>query len=393
MRITHRSLEQVETLLIVTLATFGVTLSSNVWGAQSGPYYFSVLAAGLLATFKLARTAKKHVVAPVFAAAMILFVVWLMQVLFFHYGQYEFNITSSLDNTIAILLIIVIAGALCTASEKSLTDSFFIASIGNLGILIFGFLSGGLALSEIGSARFSGGGFREVVWAEVALGTLALAILSRRTYAVLLTLPFSVLLIAASQMRTVGISAFFGLLVLLYFRMYLQRSKSNKQMILLILPISLLLYLVLQWDAIIQAISAVLLLDHAHRGISSGFSGRFENIALGWELFLRSPLIGVGSLQTEAAYVHNGYVKILAQFGIFGFFWIALVVFSFWKAWTQREYSLVAVITMLILFYFGQPRHLSFQVFPLVGVLAVFLAVTKRATSANVNTNAYSSSV
>ncbi|MCP4192236.1 MAG: hypothetical protein GY768_16620 [Planctomycetaceae bacterium] len=320
-------------------------------------------------------------------------IIWLMQGLTFQSGEFDFNIISSMLNLIAMQLIIVIAAALSTSSENSLTQAFFVGWIGLLAVLIYGISAGGLTLEQIGSVRFSGAGFREVIWAEVALGTLALAILSRRSYAIFLTLPFSSLLIAASQMRTVGIAAVLGVLLLLYHRTYLQRSKSNRQIILLVLPIPIFLYLVLQSHAILQTLSTILLLDDAHRGITSGFSGRFDNIMLGWELFARSPIIGVGSLQEDATYVHNGYVKVLAQYGIFGLFGIALVGLSFWRAWMQRDYSLLAVILMLVLYYLGQPRHLSFQVFPFTGVLAVFLAATKLAPNSHVSQNANSSSI
>ncbi len=375
MRVSNKSFERYETLLIVLLVTFGITLASLVSGAQSGVYFLVTISAGLLSLVKLARSPRRNVIVPAFAGAMVLLFVWVLQVLSFQSGQYGFNLMGSLFNSLAIQVIIIVAAALSTAPEKSLVNAFFIACVAHLITLVYGISAGGLAIAQIGEVRFSGAGFREVIWAEVALGTLALAILSGRTYVVVLSVPVAGILIAATQMRTIGIAAFVGVLVFLYYQLYFKQRKTNKQILLLLIPILLFWYVVLQRDAIVQAVSAILLLDDMHRGLSSGFSGRFDNILLGWELFQGSPIIGVGSLQEDAAYVHNGYVKVLAQYGVFGVFWIALIGVAIWKAWAQRNYPLLTVIFMLVLFYVGQPRHLSLQVFPLVGVLAVFQAI------------------
>lgn len=376
MRVSRESLDQLETLLIVTLVTLGVTLTSMVWGAQSGLYLLCVLTAGFLSIIKLLRSPRKHIVTPAIHATILILLVLLSQGLIFQSGAFDFDITSSTLNVIAILIIIFVATALCTSSDSALKRAFYIAWTGHLALLIYGIVSGGLNIAQIGLIRFSGAGFREVIWAEVCLGTLALAVLTQRTHAIVLALPFTALLIAATQMRTVGIAAAVGILLFIYFRIYIKLGKSNRLVILSVFPILAFLYIWFRGDSILSTFSTILLLEDRYRGIASGFSGRIDNIILGWELFLMSPIIGVGSTQEDAAYVHNGYIKVVAQYGVFGFFWIALVGRAFWNAWRHKEHSLLAVLFMLALYYVGQPRHLSFQVFPLVGIFAVFLAVT-----------------
>lgn len=61
-----------------------------------------------------------------------------------------------------------------------------------------------------------------------------------------------------------------------------------------------------------------------HRGIETGGSGRFATWQATWDLFLSSPILGVGFRAHEPllkinSSAHNGYLALLTEIGIFGF--------------------------------------------------------------------------
>jgi O-antigen ligase len=91
-------------------------------------------------------------------------------------------------------------------------------------------------------------------------------------------------------------------------------------------------------------------LHDKHRGIDSGGSGRIDIWRETWQLFVDNPAFGVGFRGHEARLTigsssHNGYLAMLAEVGLIGFFSIFYIVFSsiisirsFLKKYTDTVY-------------------------------------------------------
>jgi O-Antigen ligase len=87
-------------------------------------------------------------------------------------------------------------------------------------------------------------------------------------------------------------------------------------------------------DAIGYIRSTVLALNDPNRGINSGFTGRTELWAAAFDVWLKSPLLGVGYRMHEQFLPdgmpgHSAYLAMLADTGVVGFVWfLALLVSS-----------------------------------------------------------------
>ena len=67
----------------------------------------------------------------------------------------------------------------------------------------------------------------------------------------------------------------------------------------------------------------ILLIDDPYRGLGTGLTGRIDVFIEGWNLFLQSPFLGIGTGLTN---IHNGFLKILVENGIFFFAIIMLLI-------------------------------------------------------------------
>jgi hypothetical protein len=79
-------------------------------------------------------------------------------------------------------------------------------------------------------------------------------------------------------------------------------------------------------DAIHYVKADILLYDDPNRGINSGFTGRTGVWAATFEVWLKSPILGVGYREheqflTEGLPGHNAYLAMLADTGVVGFAW------------------------------------------------------------------------
>lgn len=85
----------------------------------------------------------------------------------------------------------------------------------------------------------------------------------------------------------------------------------------------------------------VLLLNSPQRGLDSGFTGRTDVWAWTIELWLKSPLLGVGFRRHEQFILvpaHNAYLAMLADTGILGLLiFLFLLVASLGAAWGMRD--------------------------------------------------------
>lgn len=77
-------------------------------------------------------------------------------------------------------------------------------------------------------------------------------------------------------------------------------------------------------DKLAEGFDQFFALHDRHRGIETGGSGRFETWQATWNLFLSSPILGVGFRAHEPllkinSSSHNGYLALLTEIGMFGF--------------------------------------------------------------------------
>lgn len=363
--------------MILLLVTAGLTLASMNGGNQGGAYYAIALTSAVLAVASLIRHRLKATLLPGLYGILLIFFIFSLQGLLLPPFAIDFEFPQSALRVGSIVIIFLICMALANADSKNVETAFLVSWVAMFAILIYGIIAGGALRIEFGIDRFSGAGFREVIWSEIALGTLVLAFLTRRHPVFLLTLPFVGLIVFATQMRVAGLAVFFGVLVYVADRYFFQKGRAGR-MAFLAAGIVAIFSFVVFFEAISQLVRLLLLLDHSHRGLESGFSGRFENIAMGWHAYLASPLIGFGLEDETVNYTHNSFVLVMAQYGIFGIFWCCLVLYSMLIAFRQRDLVLLSCLIVLTIYYMAQPRHINFQVFPFVGVLSVFLALASR---------------
>ena len=100
----------------------------------------------------------------------------------------------------------------------------------------------------------------------------------------------------------------------------------------------------------------VLLLDSPERGVDSGFTGRTGVWADTLNLWLESPLFGIGFRQHERFLhgipAHNAYLAMLADAGIVGFvMYLVLLVWSLVAAWGIRDQRTRRFIVATIVAY------------------------------------------
>ncbi len=123
--------------------------------------------------------------------------------------------------------------------------------------------------------------------------------------------------------------------------------------------------------------SDVLLLDNPLRGIDSGFTGRTDIWGATFDLWSKSPLLGVGFRQHERFLAglpaHNAYLAMMADTGLLGLIWfLALLVGSLVASWSiqdqrTRRFVMAVIVANVIIGFFdrrtingGNPYSLFF---------------------------------
>jgi len=236
----------------------------------------------------------------------------------------------------------------------------------------YGLANSQMILLQAEQQRLNSLGVHTAVWAELAVGMVAAAVLSGRILLVGLTTLVAGLIIFKAQMRGAGLSLF--LLLAIYSLLSAWGTRYFRPVV-IVSGIACLIVLAVSFDVIADFVQSILLLDDPHRGISSGFSGRFENWEAGFQRFMASPAIGVGVSDELAAGTHNGYLKILAQFGV-----VFFAVFSYFllasarRAWSHRRTELVSLIGCYAFFIVSAPRYINLQIMPFLGLVAIAYA-------------------
>lgn len=233
-----------------------------------------------------------------------------------------------------------------------------------------------------GGVRLSAENVKVAALAEIAIGTAWAGLLSRNWAVAILSVTTSLLIIYLTQMRTAGVAVTITLMVLVFAKYSIMRKTKVRILVVLSIISFTVVVVVAKFSGIVDAVFRILLLNDQHRGLSSGFSGRGENIAAGWFSFMERPVFGFGATDPIVNYTHNGFVLTLAQFGLP----IALICFAFLllallRSWKAGSIVLFAVVSGLLVFYMGQPRNINTQLCPLIGILSAFRAIPMMAKS------------
>jgi O-antigen ligase len=135
--------------------------------------------------------------------------------------------------------------------------------------------------------------------------------------------------------------------------------------------------------------SDVLLLYNPDRGIGSGFTGRTEIWAETFDLFTKSPLLGIGFRETEqflagGVPAHNAYLEILADMGLLGFIvYAVLLVGSLAGAWgiedrRTRRFVVTSIIGYIVMGFFDRRTVNAGNPYGLLFLMCCSLALTDR---------------
>lgn len=281
--------------------------------------------------------------------------------------------TSSLGEFIRFFAIVTIGFAMLAAgslSEQNFRKVMAFTALVHVPVLYF--LAYGNAQAVESTGRIYTETLPTASLSEIALGMAMAALLSRRLWIVISVVSFAGILILLTQMRTTGVALFTSFIpVLIWCLMFKLRGWVRLTSIFLLFILSVVLFM-FYLDSGSSFLNKILLLDDPHRGVSSGFSGRFENWKLGWDIFLENFFTGVGFQNENVNYTHNGFLIVLGQLGIFGGGILVLgFVFSMIISIQKRDIITFSVILALLVFYVGQPRSINFQLFPLIGLFAV----------------------
>ena len=104
--------------------------------------------------------------------------------------------------------------------------------------------------------------------------------------------------------------------------------------------------------------SDVLRMDDPNRGIGTGMSGRVQGYAVAWEAFLDSPIWGVG--YKSLGFVHNGFLLILAESGLFSLLGLLyLLGSSFLNFLRHKQYKYLGILLSYIVFMMTYPRSIN----------------------------------
>ncbi|WP_397575335.1 O-antigen ligase family protein [Sphingorhabdus sp.] len=353
-------------IIAVFTATLGISSVSQLVGPLSIPYYIIASISGISAAFAIYASPDNKLIYRFALMASIIILLWFVQSIAYSSGIYEYELTDALLFYVAIIILLALCFSVVHIDDVLFSLLMKYISVGLIILTIYGLSSGQASTDSIGDDRFSGGGFRDAIWGETALGLFLAAVLSKNRYLVLLSLILGLFISLLTQVRATGLIILIGFLTYICFNMFIKRQI----IVLFFILLSLVTISAFFIEAISQYLSDLFLLDNMHRGVDSGFSGRTENVSDAFYRFLESPFIGVGPLDTVASWAHNGFVKMFAQCGIIlGLAFTYFILFSIVKSFKKRELELFVCCLSLLIFYLLQPRNLNFQIMPLVGLL------------------------
>lgn len=351
----------------------GITLTSIVWGSQSTQYYIS-LAIGFVLALRIVQQAlisRRKVVVNVTLLALLPVFFYLMQKVFLNAPEFA---QPSIIFTFAVGVTILFALIIALLSEYYFRWTMYLVACAHFIICFYALLNSHMIIAQVDQQRFDALGVHTAVWAELGVGMAAVAVLSARKIIIIASVIVGAIVIFKAQMRGAALSLFILMVI------YILMNAYGTRYFLMLSICSIFIFaifLAFNFEYIVAFINNILLLDDPHRGISAGFSGRFDNWYAGVGRFMKSPVIGVGVSDKIAGYTHNGYLKMLAQFGVFLFLvfcWCLITAMS--RAWGARKADFLAVIACYSFFLISTPRYINLQIMPFIGLVAVAFALT-----------------
>ena len=349
----------------------GVSLTSIAYGAQSAPYY-AVLAIGLLACMPLllrrSDEQRKVFFFILLLMSLPLFLFFIQVYVFSFRGEFEASIMASL----AMSYVFFIVGVGVLLRPEEFQKLMMLTAGAHVLIGVYGIIQWDFEDARYAYSRFAALDLHIAVWAEIALGMVIAAILSGKRNILAVSLVVAAILIYGTQMRSAGIAIVTAIGVLLVLGV-----KGRARIILIATTVVMtVIGIGLYWSDVRDVASALLLLDNPHRGLDTGFSGRFGNWADGFAMFMLSPIVGVGPIDPVAGYTHNGIIRLMAQYGVlFGFFLLVLYLVSLKRALRLRDPLLLAALIGYLAYIMTAPRVVNLQVMPLVALFAVAYAL------------------
>ncbi|NGP17866.1 O-antigen ligase family protein [Devosia aurantiaca] len=184
------------------------------------------------------------------------------------------------------------------------------------------------ALASNGSRVFYVGGGHPNLGGEIAAAAaFAAAVAFRPRLALLILAVFFYSALLMQARAALIVIALIGIVVVAKV-MVTGWSKNWLALVLVQAPLLGAIVLIANWTFVTSLLDAVLLIDDPSRGVESGAVGRYQQWALGWELFAQSPLFGTGLAVFESGGVdspHNAFLFGLSQHGILSIaFWAVI---------------------------------------------------------------------
>jgi O-antigen ligase len=360
-------------MLSPVLVTAGSTYASIFLGRQGAAYYIFVLCGFALGLplFVKDKALLKSTQPVLLGILTLLLGIMILQSSLLRLSDNYFD-QAAILRTFSLVVAIGAATQFAALEPRYFRIACILVVFIHLPLLGYGVMSWQQLAADADEASRLGGDVHTAVWAELALGTFLTALLSGKRWLMLVSGAAGAALIAATQMRGVGLAAAFAVVTYTYFRWVRRMPLPGWLALGSMAMIVAAFYL----DTIVNIVSEALLLDDPHRGLSSGFSGRFDNWRLGWNLFVNYPLWGVGPSHPDANYTHNGYIKVLAEYGgIFGLVCFVALAKGLWNALRSGNPGVSAGVIALMVFISSSPRYINFQLMPFVGIVCVIAAL------------------
>jgi O-Antigen ligase len=360
-------------MLSPVLVTAGSTYASIFLGGQGAFYYAFVLCGFALGLplFIKDKTLLKSAQPALLAILTLLLGIMILQSSFLRLSDNYFD-EAAILRTFSLVVAIGAATQFAALEARYFSIACILVVLIHLPLLGYGVMSWRQLAADTDEASRLGGEVHTAVWAELALGTFLTALLTGKRWLMLVSGAAGAALVAATQMRGVGLAGAFAVLTYTYFR-WLRKMPLPGWLLLGSMTMIIATYYL---DTIVNIVSEALLLDDPHRGLSTGFSGRFDNWRLGWNLFANYPLWGVGPSHPDANYTHNGYIKVLAEYGgVFGLVCFFALAKGLWNALRSGNPGVAAGVISLMVFISSSPRYINFQLMPFVGIVCVIAAL------------------
>lgn len=344
--------------------------SSVVFAGPDSIYYYAIIVISLILSipfyFKHDNINKK-ITTKIFYIALLPILYYFLHLLFAY--KYMFAEPQVIKYYIAMSLVIYFCCISALLKEDNYKFLMIIVSIFHAFLCIYGLLSGGFDIVADEGERFTTDNVREILFSEFALGVYVASILSKRLPLIFLSIIFNIFIFNTTQVRGVILAVLISFYIfgLLYFK--------KRRIIYFLITTSFLVLLVINY---LDVIGTLFLINDEHRGASSGFSGRFENWDDGINIFLGNPFFGIGLADPIAAFVHNIFIKIPAQFGLFfTLLFYYVVIKSFLISFNNKNIYIFVALVAWFIFNVTSPRTINFQIMPFIALSAMAVMIIK----------------